>query len=135
MVAGGLAIVLAGMLILWGGRLGIPARAERLEAEGSAKGDPRWLRGASESTRLVVGVCALIGGYHLAIWALPPDSTPVQVPRRLWWVLIGALVMVVGGSFILDRVESGRGSGRTAAGGPCCNAAARGGRGGPELVE
>lgn len=109
MLAGGIFVVLGGMLVLWGNRLA----AGRGEQEGDSTRLARRFLGISESTRLVIGVAALIGGYHLAIWALPPDSTPVQVPRHLWWVVAGGIALVVGGSIVLDRVERSGGQGST----------------------
>lgn len=61
--------------------------------------------GVSEPTRLTTAITALIGGFHLVIWAWPPNLTAVQLNRQIWyvWVLIG--IVAVGLSAWLDRVE------------------------------
>jgi len=112
MLVGGVLILIGGMLVLWNKRRGVPRAADRNNGEASGQRRP-LLSGVGESTRLVIGVAALIGGYHLAIWAFPPDVNPVQVPRHLWWGLFGGLVLVILGSLWIDRIEASRGKGST----------------------
>lgn len=61
--------------------------------------------GLSEPTRLTSALVALIGGFHLIVWALPPEWVAVQLNRSIWyvWVLIG--IGAIGLSVWLDRLE------------------------------
>lgn len=75
-------------------------------AEGSEAGLLGWLLGqTSVPTRLSLGVCLMVLGYHLASYALPTGWLWLRVPPDRLWILGVAVVGLVGGSLILDRLE------------------------------
>jgi hypothetical protein len=57
-------------------------------------------------TRVVIGLCAAVLGYHLIVWAFPPSLTSVQVDRQFWWVVAAAAILVPFLSLLMDRMVS-----------------------------
>jgi uncharacterized membrane protein HdeD (DUF308 family) len=112
MLAAGFLIILGGLLILWKVRRGAPRPSERDNGHVARHRSP-LLRHCSSITGLVIGIAALIAGYHVAIWAFPPDVNPVQFPRHLWWALFGGLALVVLLSLWIDRIDAPRTQGPT----------------------
>lgn len=92
MVMLGVALVGAGFWWLWSGRWSwLPAS--------------RLQRGCSPPTRMVVGLVHLVLGYHVAVWSVPTDRRPIQIPRQHWpLVLVGAAVAVAGSRW-MDRLD------------------------------
>ncbi|GAB4384759.1 MAG: hypothetical protein Kow0022_08330 [Phycisphaerales bacterium] len=76
------------------------------EADGCRAGLLGWLLGrTSVPTRLSLGLCLMVLGYHLASYALPTGWLWLRVPPGRLWILGVVVVVLVGGSLILDRVE------------------------------
>jgi hypothetical protein len=94
----GVVLVGAGFWWLWGGRWGwLPAH--RMQAS------------CSQPTRMVIGLVHLVLGYHVAVWSLPTDRTPIHMPKEYWpWVVAGATVMVAGSRW-MDRFDQSAGDG------------------------
>ncbi len=59
----------------------------------------------SPPTRMTLGVCLLIGGYHVAGYSMPDSWVPLKVPRHLWGVVPGAIVVALAGSVAADRLD------------------------------
>jgi hypothetical protein len=62
----------------------------------------------TEPTRLALAAICLITGYHLILWALPPGTAAVQLPRSKWyiWLLVGICLVLL--TFALDKIERDR---------------------------
>ena len=100
MFVAGLVLLGAGFWWLWGGRWSW-LRASRMQ------------QSCSHPTRMVIGLAHLVLGYHLAVWSLPTERKPIQVPRQQWpWVVFGA-AMAIGASRLLDRYDTPMGDGGT----------------------
>jgi hypothetical protein len=74
-------------------------RGERLRA---------WRHGLSEPTRLAIGFSLLLVGYHAAAYLFPDTWLEFRIPEARWWALVGVVVVLVGGSMAMDKME-GRG--------------------------
>jgi len=90
-LAAAVALGLVGVGLLWGRHA-----SERLAGVSGR---------LSEPTRLVLGVCALVVGYHVAAYALPGGWITLHVPASLWWVLAGGVALAIAGSLLGDLVE------------------------------
>lgn len=88
---------------------------EKLNVSQWLSGLIRWRANASSATRLVVGLCLLVGAYHLAAYAGPPEWFGLRVPRERWPLLAGAIGLALAGSLASDRLEA-RGAARDVAG-------------------
>ena len=64
------------------------------------RGPEEW-----QKPNLLVASTGLLLGYHLIVWALPADLTPIQAPREYWWVLVMVVAAVVIASIACDRME------------------------------
>jgi hypothetical protein len=70
-----------------------------------------WLirrgRGAMHTppTRLTVGVCMLLSGYHLLTWSAPFGATMLRIPPERWWVLVGIVVLSLAGAGVGELIE------------------------------
>jgi len=67
-----------------------------------------WRHGLSEPTRLALGISLLLVGYHAAAYLFPDAWLAFRVPEAQWWMLVGVVLVLVGGSMAMDRME-GRG--------------------------
>lgn len=98
--AAGLVVVLVGVWMLWW-----PKRE-------AADGGSRWARvmawraTRTEATRLVLGLCAVLVGYHMAAYALPSAWLPLRVPIERWWLLAGGVVVAIAASLRMDAWEA-----------------------------
>jgi hypothetical protein len=114
------ALVLAavGVWLMRGRRLDLQEEA-RIDRLSEVRGDPlpttsmgrvwqsaqQWRRTLREPTRLVLGVSALLLGYHLSAWVLPSTWMPFRVPEHRWWILVLGVLLAVSGSLAMDRWE------------------------------
>ena len=89
----GLVVVVAGVWLIWGGRSGWGARPEGLA---------RWRDRQVAATRLTLGVCVILLGYHAAAWMCPPGWLGFSVPRERWWILVVGVAAAAGGSLLSD---------------------------------
>ena len=54
---------------------------------------------------LLLGLAHLVIGYHLAVWNLPLQRQPIQIPKQQWpWVIFGS-ALAIGASRLLDRYD------------------------------
>lgn len=99
-VAAAVGMVAAAMVVLWHARH--KSEDERVELPGLGKvGNP---------TCLTLGVCLMVGGYHVAAYSLLPVVSLVSIPLDRWWVVAAACGLAVGGSVWADRLERGTGA-------------------------
>lgn len=95
-VLGGVLMALGAWLV-WGGRGKAPlphgGRLGRL----------------SLATRTVLGLSAMLLGYHAASWASPGHWLPFRVPVERWYVLVGGVVAAAGLSLLTDRRQASSG--------------------------
>ncbi len=109
MVCLGVVVALGGVWWLWGPRLRRMLGTDTGNVGSRPPGARLPLVGrVSEATRLLVGLSALIAGYHLVVWALPASETSLQFPRERWWALVAIGVLVIWGSVIMDRRDAAR---------------------------
>lgn len=73
-----------------------------LRAEGSRR---RFGSAVTDPTRYTVGLCLLIGGYHLLGYALPDAWLPLKVPRERWYLVPAGIVLALGLSFAGDSTR------------------------------
>lgn len=101
-IGGGLAT--AGLWLLFGKRiLGTAARPATSSEPGSPVDDaPLRL---SEPTRLVIALCLVVVGYHVAAYGSPAAWFPLKVPFQRWWVLALGVVVAISGAILSDRME------------------------------
>lgn len=99
----GAAFVAAGLVLMALERFGEPPDGTH------GGGVRRWWGGRSVATRYLLAGCMVIGGYHVAAWALPPHWPILAVPRERWWLVAAGIAAAVVGALLLDRAESGRG--------------------------
>jgi hypothetical protein len=92
-----LGLVTLGMVSLW---------AARHRAEGERVSVPR-LGEVGSPTCLTVGLCCMVGGYHVAAYSLAPAFVLVSVPPERWWLVALAIGAAVVGSLLADRLEGG----------------------------
>lgn len=101
--------LVAGVLIAGGGLYVLRFSRTRAETDGTATEQAGVLRSllgrTSVSTRAAIGLSLLVLGYHLAVYALPTGWLWLRVPPERLWVLGMTIVVVVGGSIVLDRME------------------------------
>jgi len=103
-LAGALAV--AGGTLLWSPRRAAGPKGHPSEGETADDGlGPRRF-GLSEPTRLVLGLCLLVLGYHAAAYSLPSHWIALHVPASKWWLLATGVGLAVGGSLAADRFES-----------------------------
>lgn len=107
-VAGGICAI-AGLIIMKrpdAGRTGAwAARLAALVPFGLLRSSQE---GASEPTRLTVGVGLMLLGYHVAAWASPDPWFPVKIPPDRWWMLATGLLLAAGVSVAADKAGSAR---------------------------
>lgn len=60
---------------------------------------------ASITTRAVIGICALVLGYHIAAWVGPDSWFGLKVPQDRWWILLAVITLSVAGSCFADHLE------------------------------
>lgn len=112
MTAAGAGLALMGLLTLARSR-----RPIEVEEQVRAAGVPPPARtamdraidrfGLTTPTIITIGMCLLIGGYHLVAWALPPAWLPMRLDAAWWWTLpVGAAVLIAA-SLGIDRVTAG----------------------------
>lgn len=103
LVAPGVVLCAWGVWSVWGGR-------ERGAAAMSwlSRGVPgplrRALELASPTTRAVVGLAMLFGGYHAFAYAFP-GVLSMHVPWHRAWIVLAVMVVAPALSLWLDRVE------------------------------
>ncbi len=73
-----------------------------LKADGSRR---RFSSRTSDPTRYTVGLCLLIGGYHLLGYAVPDAWLPLKVPRERWYLVPTGIVLALGLSFAGDSTR------------------------------
>ena len=56
------------------------------------------------ATLLTLGICTVVGGYHLAAWSVPA-WLPLHVPMHRWWMLALGLTLAVAGTLLAERLE------------------------------
>ncbi len=78
---------------------------ERLHIAGESTDPPTPSPKLTEPTRLSIAICSLVLGYHLIVWAFPPGAVGVQLSRAWWWVWVLVGILVVGLSFVMDRLD------------------------------
>lgn len=98
----GLGLVILGAWLIWGPRVGLGA----WPARGAA-----WRDALAGATRLTLGLCALLAGYHAAAWLCPTHWLEYRVPLSRWWLLAAGLGVALVGCWVSERV--GRGGGVT----------------------
>lgn len=96
-------LTLFALWMLWGGRDFSPE-----EPEDGDRPAPNFLqafrRSLSRSSRSVLGMSALVVGYHLVAYA-NPHLPLVQVPFDRWWALALGVLIVIWASLAMDRLE------------------------------
>jgi hypothetical protein len=101
----GVMVLGIGLWFLWGPRL------ERGEASPARSDANRWQRckawrdKRTEPTRLVLGLCGMLGGYHIAAYALPESWMPLRVPIERWWILALGIGLAIVASLRMDAWE------------------------------
>jgi hypothetical protein len=98
MLVSGIALLSAAAAAIWGSRV---QRAAGRTAPVS------WLPPLSEATRLSIGVVLGLWGYHLIAWSLPATWVPLRAPGHFWPWMLGAAVLWLGGSLVMDAGEAG----------------------------
>lgn len=66
----------------------------------------RWKAGLSFPTRAALGLSVMLLAYHGAAWISPWQDRLLMVRREYWWVVVGALTLVVALALLADRMES-----------------------------
>lgn len=103
----GALLVIAGLTLIAGRRLRRGGRDD--EGAGRAYAVLRWWGTLSTPTRRVVEVSLIVGGYHIAVYALPSHLPMLAVPRDLWWLVPAGIALALGGSLLADRLDRRRG--------------------------
>ncbi|MFO0831359.1 MAG: hypothetical protein U0637_05875 [Phycisphaerales bacterium] len=87
-------------------------RVRRLEVLGGKESAQAWYARAkewrmrlSDPTRMVVGLSAVLLGYHVVAWTTSDRLLAVPVER--WWVLALLILVGVGASLGMDRKQRG----------------------------
>lgn len=110
----GASICVASGWMLWGRRQDLEREKQRDDVAMLAGGvrDDRllarlryWRSSLSEPTRLAIGVGLLLTAYHAAAYLFPDQWLAFRIPESHWWVLVGIVVALVGGSMAMDRLE------------------------------
>ena len=73
-----------------------------LGAEGARR---RFGPTVSDPTRYTIGVCLLIGGYHLVAFSLPDAWVPLKVPKDRWYLVPSVIVLALLGSTASDGLR------------------------------
>ncbi len=55
-------------------------------------------------TWIPLGVCLLIGGYHVAAYGSPDPWFPLKVSRSLWWLVPSFMAFALGATYAVDRL-------------------------------
>lgn len=63
----------------------------------------------STPTAMILALSAIALGYHLLAWVSPEAWFELQVPRRMWWIVPVVIVISVVSSWLIDRMEAGKG--------------------------
>lgn len=61
--------------------------------------------GLTNPTTLVVALSLLLLGYHLLAWTLPERWFPLQIPARMWPLVVGGIVVAIAGALVADALE------------------------------
>lgn len=80
-------------------------RASAMPRQGADAAQALPVRGLSFSSRAAVGLSLMFTGYHVAAWAAPEGWIALKVPRERWYLLVGGIVVAVGVSVGLDRLD------------------------------
>ena len=56
-------------------------------------------------TRLTLGLCGLIIGYHVMAWSMPDGWLALRVPVTRWWAVVLVAALALGGSLLADRLD------------------------------
>lgn len=119
LVAPGLALLVGGVWMVWGKRAArteSTGQAAAATAAGASEARPdgwagawvrarAWRDGLTQPTRLVLGLCAILVGYHVLAYVLPGHWLPLRVPVERWWWLGVGVVLAVGATLGLDKME------------------------------
>lgn len=100
--AAALGFVIIGAWFVWGGR-----HVREDAAPGAAA---RWRNNLTLPTRSAIGLALMVLGYHFAAWISPYQWRILHVPREYWWVVVGAAVVAIVASLLMDRLEEQSGS-------------------------
>ncbi|GEM_PF-2423449 len=65
-----------------------------------------WRATLTAASRLVVGICLILGAYHIAAYASPDAWFGLKVPRERWYILAAGVVLALLGTATADRLES-----------------------------
>lgn len=101
-VGGGLAS--AGLWLLFGKRILGSAARPAPSAEPESHVSPATFR-LSEPTRLVVALCLVVVGYHIAAYASPAAWFPLKIPVERWWIMALGVLVAISGAILSDRME------------------------------
>jgi len=103
MFACGLALLVAGVILLGRIRSSIRPTKEPLADDAEAAGETDGVRHGWVFTRTAIGYVTVAIGYHLIVWALPAGITDLCVPLRLWFILPAFCAAAVGGAWAMER--------------------------------
>jgi hypothetical protein len=115
-LGGVLALVIgaAAAWVLWGRKQDLEREKQRDDVVVLAGGPAskgflarvrQWRWGLSEPTRLSIGVGQMLTAYHAAAYLFPDQWLAFRIPETHWWVLAIVVVVLVGGSMVMDRLE------------------------------
>lgn len=80
-------------------------RASAMPRQGAEPAQALPARGMSFASRAAVGLSLMFAGYHVAAWGTPEGWIALKVPRERWYLLVGGIVIAVGVSVGLDRMD------------------------------
>jgi hypothetical protein len=66
----------------------------------------RWKQSLSLPSRAAVGLSIMLLAYHGAVWISPWQDRLLSVPREFWWVVVGAVTLVIALSILTDHLEA-----------------------------
>lgn len=94
----GISIIALGMYLLRCGR------TRGVSDDNTSETPTPSFLGLSIPTRLALGFCLLLLGYHACAYSLPPHWISLKVPANRLWILALFSGVLVGGSLLADRV-------------------------------
>lgn len=113
-----LALIGLGLWMVWGRRAELNREERhREDVKAAMRGDgvapqtlrvrlAQWRDSRTEPTRLVLGMSALLVGYHIAAYVLPPHILPFHVPWDRAWILAAGVALLVTSSLAIDRMQA-----------------------------
>lgn len=113
-------LIALGLWMVWGRRAELNREERhREDVKAAMRGDnlpadtlrmrlDRWRDSRTEPTRLVLGMSALLMGYHIAAYVLPPHILPFHVPWDRAWILAAGVALIVTSSLAIDRMQGPR---------------------------